>query len=219
VKPTHGSLFAPYDFYLHLGQVTGDVEASSRTHQRPAHHDRRAVHQTGLRAVIRPLIILPGCVPQAGKRLLAATPQFYAANKLYENIRLPAASRWAMASGPAPTLARTGCGKSYHHAVSQHACLMKSVEFGSPTIVLSPTHRIWTTNSRGQFTNAKNYIGGPDGVKCGEPCTPARVSGPQIAAAFVSHHPFTNFHEDTELLLTSAPECVSYPMKQASQPR
>src|SRR5690606_30951620 len=108
-----------------------------------------------LRNVIRHYIYFPD-VSRKQEKIVCRYPQFYAANRLYENIRL---HRKPLGDGKGGTyFGATGCGKSYTMLFLTRL-LMKSVEFGSPTIVLINDHTDLDDQLTGQFTNAMNNIG------------------------------------------------------------
>lgn len=195
VNSRMGSLFAPYDFYYTWRKITGDesieqdgINALHTMIQGLFHPDR-------LRNVIRHFIYFPD-VSRKEDKILCRYPQFYAANKLYENIRL---HRKPLGDGKGGTyFGATGCGKSYTMLFLTRL-LMKSVEFESPTIVLITDRTDLDDQLAGQFTNAKGYIGDQTVISV-ESRAQLRelLKGRNSGGVFLTTiHKFT---EDTELL-------------------
>ncbi len=190
-----GSVFAPYDFYYTWRKVTGS-ESIEQDGINALHTMIEGLfHPDRLRAVIRHFIYFPD-VSRKQEKILCRYPQFYAANKLYENIRL---HRKPLGDGKGGTyFGATGCGKSFTMLFLTRL-LMKSVEFGSPTIVLITDRTDLDDQLAGQFTNAKNYIGDQTVVSV-ESRAHLRelLKGRNSGGVFLTTiHKFT---EDTELL-------------------
>ena len=83
-------------------------------------------------------------------------PQYYAAKKLFENIKL---HQKPQGDGKGGTyFGATGCGKSFTMQFLSRL-LMKSVEFESPTTVLITDRTDLDEQLSQQFGNAKTYIG------------------------------------------------------------
>ena len=195
VNSRMGSLSAPYEFYYTWRKVTGSesieqdgINALHTMIQGLFHPDR-------LRNVIRHYIYFPD-VSRKQEKIVCRYPQFYAANRLYENIRL---HRKPLGDGKGGTyFGATGCGKSYTMLFLTRL-LMKSVEFGSPTIVLITDRTDLDDQLAGQFTNAKNYIGDQTVISV-ESRAHLRelLKGRNSGGVFLTTiHKFT---EDTELL-------------------
>src|SRR5690606_22155187 len=130
------------------------------------------------------------------EKIVCRYPQYYAANKLYQNILK---HRKPEGDGKGGTyFGATGCGKSYTMLFLTRL-LMKSVEFESPTIVLITDRTDLDDQLSGQFTNAKNYIGDQTVVSV-ESRAHLRelLKGRNSGGVFLTTiHKFT---EDTELL-------------------
>jgi type I restriction enzyme R subunit len=128
--------------------------------------------------------------------VLCRYPQYYAAKKLYDNIKL---HRKPLGDGKGGTyFGATGCGKSF---TMLFLCrlLMRSVEFSSPTIVLITDRTDLDDQLSGQFTNAKGFIGDEHIVSV-ESRAELRdeLKGRDSGGVFLTTiHKFT---EDTELL-------------------
>ncbi|SDS98815.1 type I restriction enzyme, R subunit [Halopseudomonas litoralis] len=195
VNSRMGSLFAPYEFYYTWRKVTGS-ESIEQDGINALHTMIEGLFDPDrLRNVIRHFIYFPD-VSRKEEKILCRYPQFYAANKLYENIRL---HRKPLGDGKGGTyFGATGCGKSYTMLFLTRL-LMKSVEFGSPTIVLITDRTDLDDQLAGQFTNAKNYIGDQT-VASVESRAHLRelLKGRNSGGVFLTTiHKFT---EDTELL-------------------
>lgn len=123
-------------------------------------------------------------------------PQYYAAKKLYENIKN---HRLPNGDGKGGTyFGATGCGKSFTMLFLTRL-LMKSVDFSSPTIVLITDRTDLDDQLARDFTNAKGYIG-DDNIISVESRADLRtfLKGRDSGGVFLTTiHKFT---EDTELL-------------------
>ncbi len=195
VNSRMGSLFAPYDYFYTWRKVSGNetieqdgINALHTMIQGLFDKDR-------LRQVIRHFIYFPDVSRQEVK-VVCRYPQFYAANKLYANIKL---HRKPEGDGKGGTyFGATGCGKSFTMLFLTRL-LMKSVDFESPTIVLITDRTDLDDQLSGQFTNAKGYIGDQTVVSV-ESRSQLRemLKGRNSGGVFLTTiHKFT---EDTELL-------------------
>lgn len=195
VNSRMGSLFAPYDFFYTWRKVTGD-ETIEQDGINSLHTMIEGLFDhTRLREVIRHFIYFPD-TSKRQEKIVCRYPQFYAANKLYQNIlrhRKPAGD------GKGGTyFGATGCGKSYTMMFLTRL-LMKSVEFESPTIVLITDRTDLDDQLSGQFTGAKGYIGDQHVISV-ESRSHLRelLKGRNSGGVFLTTiHKFT---EDTELL-------------------
>ncbi len=108
-----------------------------------------------IRDIIRNFIYFPD-TSKKDEKILCRYPQYYAATKLYENIKQ---HRKPEGDGKGGTyFGATGCGKSYTMLFLTRL-LMKSVDFSSPTIVLITDRTDLDSQLSGLFSNAKSYIG------------------------------------------------------------
>jgi type I restriction enzyme, R subunit len=148
-----------------------------------------------LREVIRHFIYFPDVSKQEVK-VVCRYPQFYAANKLFDNIKT---HRKPEGDGQGGTyFGATGCGKSFTMLFLSRL-LMKSLDFESPTIVLITDRTDLDDQLSGQFTNAKGYIGDQTVISV-ESRSELRdlLKGRNSGGVFLTTiHKFT---EDTELL-------------------
>ncbi|MEJ1336733.1 MAG: type I restriction endonuclease subunit R [Candidatus Sedimenticola sp. (ex Thyasira tokunagai)] len=190
-----GSLFAPYEFFYTWRKVTGS-EAIEQDGINALHTMLQGLFdKERLRQVIRNFIYFPDVSKQEVK-VVCRYPQFYAANRLYENILV---HRKPEGDGKGGTyFGATGCGKSF---TMLFLCrlLMKSIDFESPTIVLITDRTDLDDQLSGQFTNAKDYIGDQTVISV-ESRAQLRelLKGRNSGGVFLTTiHKFT---EDTELL-------------------
>ena len=149
-----GSFFASYEFFYAWRKIEGSkkeadgIDSMYTLIQGMFQQDR-------LRDIIRNFIYVPDS-SKKDEKILARYPQYYAANKLYDNI---IKHQKPKGDGKGGTyFGATGCGKSYTMLFLTRL-LMKSVHFSSPTIVLITDRTDLDDQLSGQFTNAKSYIG------------------------------------------------------------
>ncbi len=194
VNTKAGSFFAPYEFFYAWRRVSGlnkDVDGIDAmytlVHGMFNHYD--------LRSIIRNFIYIPDA-SKKDEKIVCRYPQYYAATKLYENIK---AHQKPLGDGKGGTyFGATGCGKSFTMLFLTRL-LMKSVYFSSPTIVLITDRTDLDDQLSGQFTNAKGYIGDNNiiSVESREHLR-KEIQGRQSGGVFLTTiHKFT---EDTELL-------------------
>jgi len=155
VNTKMGSLFAPYEFFYAWRKVTGDETLekngidSLHTMIEGLFDPKRLVD------VIRNFIYFPDTTKRDDK-IVCRYPQYYAANKLFENIKQ---HRKPLGDGKGGTyFGATGCGKSFTMLFLSRL-IMKSIEFESPTIVVITDRTDLDDQLSAQFTNAKCFIG------------------------------------------------------------
>ncbi|MBB3170153.1 HsdR family type I site-specific deoxyribonuclease [Simiduia aestuariiviva] len=195
VNSRMGSQFAPYDFFYTWRKVTGS-ETIEQDGINALHTMIQGLFDKGrLREVIRHFIYFPD-VSKAGVKVVCRYPQFYAATRLFENIKK---HKKPYGDGKGGTyFGATGCGKSFTMLFLTRL-LMKSLAFESPTIVLITDRTDLDDQLSSQFTNAKDYIGDNTVVSV-ESRAQLRelLKGRQSGGVFLTTiHKFT---EDTELL-------------------
>ena len=190
-----GSLFAPYEYFYTWRKVTGNEEIGQDGINALHTMLEGLLDKHRLRQVIRHFIYFPDVSKQQMK-VVCRYPQYYAAIKLYQNIKR---HRKPDGDGKGGTyFGATGCGKSFTMLFLTRL-LMKSVDFESPTIVLITDRTDLDDQLSGQFTNAKNYIGDQTVVSV-ESRSQLRelLKGRNSGGVFLTTiHKFT---EDTELL-------------------
>lgn len=199
-----GNVFAPYDFYYAWRKVTGD-ESIEQDGINGLHTMLQGLFdKERLCDVIRNFIYFPD-KSKGEVKIVCRYPQYYAARKLYENIKkerkLPSLDGKSCegGSGKGGTyFGATGCGKSFTMQFLSRL-LMKSVEFESPTIVLITDRTDLDDQLSQQFSNAKSYIG-DDHIVSVESRDQLRqlLKGRQSGGVFLTTiHKFT---EDIEVL-------------------
>jgi type I restriction enzyme R subunit len=194
VNTKAGSFFASYEFYYAWRRVSGlnkDVDGIDAmftlVHGMFNHDD--------LRSIIRNFIYIPDA-SKKDEKIVCRYPQYYAATKLYENIKLHQKPKGDGKGGT--YFGATGCGKSFTMLFLTRL-LMKSVYFSSPTIVLITDRTDLDDQLSGQFTNAKGYIGDNNIISVeSRDHLRKELQGRQSGGVFLTTiHKFT---EDTELL-------------------
>lgn len=194
-----GNVFAPYDFYYAWRKVTGD-ESIEQDGINGLHTMLQGLFdKERLCDVIRNFIYFPD-KSKGEVKIVCRYPQYYAARKLYENIKkerkLPNGEGGTGKGGT--YFGATGCGKSFTMQFLSRL-LMKSVEFESPTIVLITDRTDLDDQLSQQFSNAKSYIG-DDHIVSVESRDQLRqlLKGRQSGGVFLTTiHKFT---EDIEVL-------------------
>lgn len=164
-----GNLFAPYEFFYAWRKITG-----SESNEKEGINALYTLIQ-GLFHPLRLLDVLKNFIffPDTSKReikICCRYPQYYAARKLYYNIKKERKQRNEQGvniggSGKGGTyFGATGCGKSYTMQFLSRL-LMKSVEFSSPTLILITDRTDLDDQLAKQFCNATGYIGDAQVVK------------------------------------------------------
>lgn len=189
-----GSFFAPYDFFYAWRRVEGlakDVDGIDSMFTLV----QGMLNRNRLRDIIRNFIYIPD-TSKKNEKIVCRYPQYYAANRLYENIKL---AQKPHGDGKGGTyFGATGCGKSFTMLYLTRL-LMKSEYFESPTIVLITDRTDLDDQLSGEFTNAKKFIGDNTIVSV-ESRSELRelLQGRQSGGVFLTTiHKFT---EDTQLL-------------------
>jgi len=154
VNTKAGSYFAPYEFYYAWRKIAGmeneadGIDAMFTLIQGMFQRDR-------LCDIIQNFIYLPDS-SKKNEKIVCRYPQYYAANKLFDNI---IENQKPKGSGKGGTyFGTTGCGKSYTMLFLSRL-LMRSTHFKSPTIVLITDRTDLDDQLSAQFTNAKGFIG------------------------------------------------------------
>jgi len=153
------------------------------------------LNKNRLRDIIRNFIFIPDASKKDAK-IVCRYPQYYAANRLYENIKV---AQQPKGDGKGGTyFGATGCGKSYTMLFLTRL-LMKSKHFESPTIVLITDRTDLDDQLSDTFGEAKKYIGDNNIISV-ESRSHLRelLQGRQSGGVFLTTiHKFT---EDTQLL-------------------
>ena len=150
-----GSYFAPYEFYYSWRKITGDEKLEKDGIDSLFTMISGLFNHQRLKEVIRHFIYVPDTSSKQEK-IVCRYPQYYAATKLFENIKLHMKPHGDGKGGT--YFGATGCGKSYTMLFLTRI-LMKSIELESPTIILITDRTDLDDQLAGQFTNAKSYVG------------------------------------------------------------
>jgi type I restriction enzyme R subunit len=149
-----GSLFSQYDFFYAWRKVNPEDEAVDGINSLYS-MVQGLFNKKRLLDVIRNFIYFPDTSKEDVK-IVCRYPQFYAANKLFESIKI---NQRPHGSGKGGTyFGATGCGKSFTMLYLTRL-LMKSPHFSSPTVVLITDRTDLDDQLSNQFTNAKGFIG------------------------------------------------------------
>jgi type I restriction enzyme R subunit len=195
VNSKSGSLFSQYDFFYgwrKVNEMDKPVEGgigSLYTMVQGLFNKKRLID------VIQNFVYFPDTSNHEMK-IVCRYPQYYAARKLFENIKL---SMRPDGDGKGGTyFGATGCGKSFTMLYLTRL-LMKSLHFGSPTIVLITDRTDLDDQLSGQFTKAKGFIGDEDIINVeSRNDLKEKLQGRNSGGVFLATiHKFT---EDTDLL-------------------
>jgi type I restriction enzyme R subunit len=194
VNTKSGSFFAPYEFFYAWRKIAGmpnevdGIDAMFTLIQGMFNRKR-------LRDIIQNFIYLPDS-SKKNEKIVCRYPQYYAAVKLFENIKN---HQKPLGDGKGGTyFGTTGCGKSYTMLYLSRL-LMRSTHFASPTIVIITDRTDLDDQLSGQFTNAKGFVG-DESIISVESRTHLRelLQGRNSGGVFLTTiHKFT---EDTRLL-------------------
>ena len=189
-----GSFFAPYEFFYGWRRVAGlakDVDGIDSMFTLV----QGMLHQNRLRDIIRNFIYFPDS-SKKNVKIVCRYPQYYAAKRLYDNIKL---AQRPQGNGKGGTyFGATGCGKSFTMLYLTRL-LMKSEYFESPTIILITDRTDLDTQLSETFVEAKKFIGDNTIVSVESRANLRElIQGRQSGGVFLTTiHKFT---EDTELL-------------------
>jgi type I restriction enzyme R subunit len=189
-----GSFFAKYDFFYAWRRIAGlakDVDGIDSMFTLV----QGMLNRNRLRDIIRNFIFVPDS-SRKDLKIVCRYPQYYAANRLYDNIK---EAQRPEGDGKGGTyFGATGCGKSYTMLFLTRL-LMKSKHFESPTIVLITDRTDLDDQLSETFGAAKRFIGDNNIVSV-ESRAHLRelLQGRQSGGVFLTTiHKFT---EDTKLL-------------------
>ena len=167
VNSKMGSFFAPYEFYYSWRKVSGDEKLEKDGIHSLLTMIGGLFDRSRLLDVIRNFIYVPDKSSREEK-IVCRYPQYYAATKLYDNIKqhmkqLDSQGNLindnGLRDGKGGTyFGATGCGKSFTMLFLARL-LMRDVELGSPTIILITDRTDLDDQLSNIFTNAKTYIG------------------------------------------------------------
>ncbi len=194
VNTRAGSFFTNYEFYYAWRKIDGTeneavgIDSMYSLIKGMFNHNR-------LRDIIRNFIYLPD-TSKKDEKILCRYPQYYAANKLYDNIKK---HQRPEGDGKGGTyFGATGCGKSFTMLFLSRL-IMKSVHFASPTIVLITDRTDLDDQLSEQFVNAKGYIGDENVISVSSRADlRENLQGRKSGGVFLTT--IHKFNEDTELL-------------------
>ncbi len=189
-----GSFFAPYDFFYAWRRVEGltkDVDGIDSMFTLV----QGMLNRNRLRDIIRNFIYIPDA-SKKNEKIVCRYPQYYAANRLFNNIKLVQKPHGDGKGGT--YFGATGCGKSFTMLYLTRL-LMKSEYFASPTIILITDRTDLDDQLSGEFTNAKKFIGDNTIISVESRAELRKLlQGRQSGGVFLTTiHKFT---EDTQLL-------------------
>lgn len=149
-----GSFFAPYEFFYAWRKIKGlDKEVDGIDSMFTL--IKGMFDKARLCDIIHNFIFMPN-TSKNEEKIVCRYPQYYAANKLLENIKK---HQRPEGDGKGGTyFGATGCGKSFTMLFLTRL-LMRSTHFASPTIVLITDRTDLDDQLSREFTNAKSYIG------------------------------------------------------------
>ncbi|GBU09133.1 type I site-specific deoxyribonuclease [Gammaproteobacteria bacterium] len=190
-----GNLFAPYEFYYTWRKVSGYELVEQQGINSLYTLIEGLFNKARLLDVVKNFIYFPDTGNKEIK-ICCRYPQYYAARKLFFNIRL---AQKPTGNGQGGTyFGATGCGKSFTMQFLVRL-LMKSVEFASPTIVLITDRTDLDGQLSTQFSNAKTFIGDATVVSVhSRENLRAQLKGRNSGGVFLTT--IHKFYEDTQLL-------------------
>lgn len=154
VNNKYGSFFSPYDFFYSWRKINAEDKELDGINSLVT-MIKGLFRKERLIAVIKDFIYFPDSSDKDLK-IVCRYPQFFAAKKLYDNIK---AHMRPNGDGKGGTyFGATGCGKSYTMLFLTRM-LMKSSYFHSPTILLITDRTDLDDQLSKQFIASKKYIG------------------------------------------------------------
>lgn len=154
VNNKYGSFFSPYDYFYAWRKIeSGDKELDGINSL--VTMVKGLFRKDRMAAVIKDFIYFPD-VSDKEVKIVCRYPQFFAANKLFENIKEHLRPEGDGKGGT--YFGATGCGKSYTMLFLARR-LMKSAYFHSPTILLITDRTDLDDQLSRQFVNSRKYIG------------------------------------------------------------
>lgn len=190
-----GSLFAPYDFFYGWHKVTGEEKKALTGIYTATSIVHGMLNKQRLCDILHHFILFPD-TSKKEEKILCRYPQYYAANKLFDNI---VKHRKPEGDGKGGTyFGATGCGKSFTMLFLSRL-LMRSTKFSSPTIIIISDRTDLDDQLSKDFTNAKDFIGDENiiNIESREDLR-ARLRGRESGGVFLTT--VQKFAEDDEIL-------------------
>lgn len=150
----YGSFFSPYDFFYAWRKINSEDKELDGINSLVTMM-KGLFRKDRLLAVIKDFIYFPDSSDKDLK-IVCRYPQFFAANKLFENIKEHMRPEGDGKGGT--YFGATGCGKSYTMLFLTRM-LMKSTYFHSPTILIITDRTDLDDQLSKQFVASKKYIG------------------------------------------------------------
>lgn len=149
----YGSFFSPYDFFYAWRKINDDDKELDGINSLIT-MVKGLFRKDRLLAVIKDFVYFPDTTDKNIK-IVCRYPQFFAAHKLYNNIKKHIRPNGDGKGGT--YFGATGCGKSYTMLFLTRM-LMKSTYFKSPTILIITDRTDLDDQLSKQFLNSKKYI-------------------------------------------------------------
>ncbi len=190
-----GTIYSPYEFYYGWNKITGDEKKALTGIETTTSIVHGMLNQKRLVDIIHHFVLFPDTSKHELK-ILTRYPQYYAANKLYQNILK---HRKPEGDGKGGTyFGATGCGKSYTMLYLSRL-LMRSTDFASPTIIIISDRTDLDDQLSKDFTNAKDFIGDENIINIESRADlRSRLRGRESGGVFLTT--VQKFAEDSEIL-------------------
>ena len=155
VNTKMGSLFAPYEFFYSWRKIKENDLLENDGIDSLHSMIKGLFNRNRIRKVLNSFIFFPDSSKKEEK-IVCRYPQYYAATKLYDSIKL---NKRPLGDGRGGTYSgATGSGKSYT-ILFLVRLLMKSLDFQNPTIVIITDRNDLDDQLSKQFIKAKTFIG------------------------------------------------------------
>ncbi len=195
VNSKAGTLFSPYEFFYGWNKITGEEKKALQGIEGFHSLIQGMLNPQRLVDIIHHFVLFPDNSKKETK-ILCRYPQYYATNKLYQNIL---AHKKPHGDGKGGTyFGATGCGKSFTMLYLTRL-LMRSTDFSAPTIVIISDRNDLDDQLSTDFTNAKNFIGDEHIIQiASREDLREKLRGRESGGVFLTT--IQKFSEDTELL-------------------
>lgn len=190
-----GTVFSPYEFFYGWNKITGEEKKALTGIETTTSIVHGMLNQYRLVDIIHNFVLFPDNSKNELK-ILTRYPQYYASNKLYQNILK---HRKPEGDGKGGTyFGATGCGKSYTMLYLSRL-LMRSTQFSSPTIIVISDRTDLDDQLSKDFTNAKKFIGDENIINIESRADlRARLRGIESGGVYLTT--VQKFAEDAEIL-------------------
>lgn len=190
-----GSLFSKYEFFYGWHKITGEEKKALTGIHTVTSIIHGMLNRQRLCDILHHFIHFPD-TSKKEEKILCRYPQYYAANKLFNNILK---HRKPEGDGKGGTyFGATGCGKSYTMLYLSRL-LMRSTKFSSPTIIIISDRTDLDDQLSRDFTNAKDFIGDENIINIESRADlRTRLKGRESGGVFLTT--VQKFAEDNEIL-------------------